>query len=280
MNIVYGCYPSYVSQYIANLLVRKYKLPITCILISEKDFVIERKVIKGAAGLMFFIRRFGFRYLLYHLILLKILPLCSLIAGWSKKEKVLSFNELSKEYQLSLIKTDDFNKKEIRQLLKKNKMDLFISMDLDQIIKHKFIDTARIDCINIHPSKLPDFRGPDPIFQIMLTSEKEMGVTLHRLTPQIDKGEIIIARTVEKQDNDTHLKLTFEFIHLGTEIIAEYVNKISMGRRINYLSQEDKKINYAYCSYPKRDEIILFNRSKLNYFLFQELGNYFSLSSQ
>ena len=46
-------------------------------------------------------------------------------------------------------------------------------------------------CINIHPSKLPKYRGADPIFWQLRSGESETGVTLHEVTNSIDAGAIL-----------------------------------------------------------------------------------------
>ena len=46
-------------------------------------------------------------------------------------------------------------------------------------------------CINIHPSKLPRYRGADPIFWQLRAGETETGVTLHEVTNSIDAGAIL-----------------------------------------------------------------------------------------
>ncbi len=46
-------------------------------------------------------------------------------------------------------------------------------------------------CINIHPSKLPKYRGADPIFWQLRSGETETGVTLHEVTNSIDAGAIL-----------------------------------------------------------------------------------------
>ncbi len=46
-------------------------------------------------------------------------------------------------------------------------------------------------CINIHPSKLPRYRGADPIFWQLRSGETETGVTLHEVTNSIDAGAIL-----------------------------------------------------------------------------------------
>ena len=46
-------------------------------------------------------------------------------------------------------------------------------------------------CINIHPSKLPKYRGADPIFWQLRSGETETGVTIHEVTNSIDAGAIL-----------------------------------------------------------------------------------------
>ena len=46
-------------------------------------------------------------------------------------------------------------------------------------------------CINIHPSKLPRYRGADPVFWQLRSGETETGVTLHEVTNSIDAGAIL-----------------------------------------------------------------------------------------
>jgi methionyl-tRNA formyltransferase len=45
---------------------------------------------------------------------------------------------------------------------------------------------------NIHPSLLPNHRGPDPGFWQLKTGAREGGATLHRIDPGIDTGPIIL----------------------------------------------------------------------------------------
>jgi len=51
---------------------------------------------------------------------------------------------------------------------------------------------ATRDCLNLHPSLLPRYRGPTPLFWQLRAGERETGVTLHRVTPRIDAGEIVL----------------------------------------------------------------------------------------
>jgi methionyl-tRNA formyltransferase len=58
---------------------------------------------------------------------------------------------------------------------------------IDNILR----DSARKGALNMHPSLLPDFRGPDPIEQQLEYGHSSFGVSLHLLNQYFDKGDII-----------------------------------------------------------------------------------------
>ena len=48
--------------------------------------------------------------------------------------------------------------------------------------------------LNLHPSMLPAYRGPDPLFWQLRHDERSGGVTLHRMTIRVDAGPILAQR--------------------------------------------------------------------------------------
>ena len=45
--------------------------------------------------------------------------------------------------------------------------------------------------VNFHPSMLPRYRGPTPVAWAIRNGETEIGVTLHRMAPDLDAGPIL-----------------------------------------------------------------------------------------
>lgn len=45
--------------------------------------------------------------------------------------------------------------------------------------------------VNLHPSMLPAYRGPDPLTMQIAAMETEFGVSLHLLNSQFDRGELL-----------------------------------------------------------------------------------------
>jgi methionyl-tRNA formyltransferase len=49
----------------------------------------------------------------------------------------------------------------------------------------------RLGVVNFHPSLLPRYRGPIPVAWAVRNGESEIGVTFHRMAPDLDTGPIL-----------------------------------------------------------------------------------------
>jgi len=53
------------------------------------------------------------------------------------------------------------------------------------------LELPRRGCLNLHPSLLPAYRGPEPVFWQLRAGETRTGVTLHVMTEELDAGDIV-----------------------------------------------------------------------------------------
>jgi methionyl-tRNA formyltransferase len=58
-------------------------------------------------------------------------------------------------------------------------------------IPQSLLNQGDVAPLNIHPSLLPQYRGPAPLFWQLRDGMREIGVTLHHVTSQIDGGDIV-----------------------------------------------------------------------------------------
>ncbi len=61
--------------------------------------------------------------------------------------------------------------------------------------------------VNIHPSLLPEGRGPWPFPHIILKGLKKSGVTAHKIAEKFDEGEILLQAEFEVSQNETYRSL-------------------------------------------------------------------------
>ena len=72
--------------------------------------------------------------------------------------------------------------------------DLVVIYSMSQLLSSEFLRMPRLGCINLHPSALPRFRGPNPCFWTYYNQDVKAGVTLHYLDKREDSGPIIDQR--------------------------------------------------------------------------------------
>lgn len=259
-KIVYGCYPSFLSLYFMNLVIEKYNIKIDTILISTRPICINNKKIEGIKGLIWFFKKFGIKYSLYQAILSS-----NILFKFSAK-KILSFEKLAKKHKINIIYSSNFHSYETIAELKRREVNFFVSFGLDQILKTSFLNIFH-KSVNIHPSDLPNFKGPDSIFYFLISGEKLMGITLHKLEEEIDGGDILLKDLIEKTNCDTHFSLIKKAILKGAELLNDFLlNQES----INPISQNLANMVYPYKSWPSDEDLEDFKK-KNKYLKFKDL---------
>jgi methionyl-tRNA formyltransferase len=69
--------------------------------------------------------------------------------------------------------------------------DLIVSWFWTRRLTDRQLGHARLGGIGAHPSLLPRHRGPNPYFWAIDAGDAETGVTVHRLTPRYDDGDML-----------------------------------------------------------------------------------------
>lgn len=74
--------------------------------------------------------------------------------------------------------------------------DLVVSWFWTRRLPAEWIARGRLGGVGVHPSLLPRHRGPNPYFWTIDAGDPVTGVTVHRLTEEYDRGEVLATRTV------------------------------------------------------------------------------------
>ena len=78
--------------------------------------------------------------------------------------------------------------------------DLILCATYDRIITPDILAAARLGAFNFHPSLLPAYRGASPTKHCLLNGETVTGMTVHMLTEDLDRGQIIAQRRLPIED--------------------------------------------------------------------------------
>ncbi|HLY32782.1 MAG TPA: formyltransferase family protein, partial [Ktedonobacterales bacterium] len=86
-----------------------------------------------------------------------------------------------------------------------------------------------LSCLNVHPSLLPDNRGPDPLFWTFQRGEAITGVTIHQMDEGFDSGAIVLQQAVNIPVGMTEESLETQLATLGGELLVQAVSGLATG---------------------------------------------------
>ena len=98
-----------------------------------------------------------------------------------------------------------------------------------RIIPQRVLDEFPLGIINIHPSLLPQYRGPTPIEQALLDGVEKTGVSIMHLTKGMDEGPIYKQKTLHIEKNESKAALTRRLQQLGADMLQEALPLIASG---------------------------------------------------
>ncbi len=68
--------------------------------------------------------------------------------------------------------------------------DLIVSFTFPYLIPPELVEIPKHGAVNLHPTLLPKYRGPNPL-RVIYDGESEIGATLHWTAPGFDTGNIL-----------------------------------------------------------------------------------------
>jgi methionyl-tRNA formyltransferase len=163
-------------------------------------------------------------------------------------------DEVSKQYDIDLLKINSINEQVVVDNLKKKKIDWLFIIGWSQIAKKNLLDTPNKGCIGIHPSLLPQGRGRAAIPWAIIKRLDKTGVTLFKLDEGVDTGDIIGQIEIKLTDNITATQLYNLVNESHKNLITRFWFDI-VNNKIILSKQEDSLATYWPGRKPKDGEI-------------------------
>ncbi|MCA9255896.1 MAG: ChbG/HpnK family deacetylase [Phycisphaerales bacterium] len=120
------------------------------------------------------------------------------------------------------------------------------------IFKRELLNLPTVACINRHSSLLPTFGGILPVFRAVQMGEKFTGASVHRMTPEIDGGEVLSRKWLPIFPGDTLdqlYRLCFTLSFEATNEAAEKLRSEATPR-----SAPSAGLEKSYFTYPTRED--------------------------
>lgn len=109
---------------------------------------------------------------------------------------------------------------EIQKRVEESGAELLVCASYGKIFRKKFLDLFPRGSVNVHPSLLPRHRGPSPILASLL-EDRTTGVSLQKISLEMDKGDILLQSKRDIQDDSTLSSLQKELAEDGAQLVQE-----------------------------------------------------------
>jgi methionyl-tRNA formyltransferase len=131
--------------------------------------------------------------------------------------------------------------------------DWIIVAGFGEILRKPVLAIPRKGVLNVHPSFLPQYRGPTPCYWVIKNKEKTTGVTVHHVDEGIDTGDIIRQVEVPIRHHESERSLEQRLSTLGARVLIETLDSLTAGNATRTKQiQEDS----SYFSFPRKDKFV------------------------
>ena len=142
--------------------------------------------------------------------------------GRGMKVKNNPLAQFSSEQNIETLIPEDLNDGGLLERLKEIKPEVLITSAYGKMVPETLLDVFSLGNINIHPSLLPRWRGPSPIESAILEGDKETGVTLMRMTEELDAGPIYAQQSIPLGEENTK-RLTEKLSLLAANMLEGFL---------------------------------------------------------
>jgi len=73
----------------------------------------------------------------------------------------------------------------------------------DQIVGARALAMPKHGWLNVHPSLLPAYRGPEPVYWAIADGAPVTGISMHKAAPKVDSGPVLAQTSVPILPADT-----------------------------------------------------------------------------
>lgn len=203
------------------MLDRLLRLPgidVTGVVVSTR---VLRKTQGFLGGALSLVRKTGLRYGIY-------LGLATTIADMMlRKTNVYA---QAKREGIPTLHTSDINQEGGPGFVAGCAPQVLLSGFFNQRLAPELCAVPAFGAVNIHPGKLPRYRGVDPVFFAKLRGARPLHVSVHRVTAEFDCGPILVHGSLAGGSPDTLMADTARLFCMGVELFTEAMSLLQNGR--------------------------------------------------
>lgn len=164
--------------------------------------------------------------------------------GRGKKLQPTPVKEKAIELGLEVYQPENVNSDEAFDRIAALEPDFIVVAAYGQILKKRILELPRYNCLNIHASLLPKYRGAAPINWAIANGDDKTGITIMDMEEGLDTGAIILKSEIPINWEDDSEMIHDKLAQLGSTLIIDAIELIVSGKA-KFTPQKHEESSYA-----------------------------------
>jgi methionyl-tRNA formyltransferase len=122
---------------------------------------------------------------------------------------------------------------------------LGLVVDFGIIISESIIGSFPLGILNSHFSMLPEWRGADPITFALLSGQTHTGVSIMRIAPRLDEGDLLAQERLTIGPQTTGPELTDQLVALSNKLLTTVIPRYIAGSLAPYPQDTSRQPTYS-----------------------------------
>ena len=152
--------------------------------------------------------------------------------GRGRKDATSPVAEIATREGIELLQPDKATDPGFQDRLRALEPDVFFVVAYGKILREEFLAIPRLVSLNVHPSLLPLHRGATPIQAALLAGDTVTGVTIQRVSLELDAGDVLIAEELSIDDEEDAGALGVRLAAMSAELSERALELVSSGNAI------------------------------------------------
>jgi methionyl-tRNA formyltransferase len=132
---------------------------------------------------------------------------------------------LARDHDIPAYLVGDASRGAVAALLRAERVDVAVVAFFNQLFRPSLLEAVPHGFVNLHPSLLPRYRGPAPLFWTFRDGAHKTGLTVHRIAAGEDNGAVLAAAPVDLPLGIAGEDLLDELSARGEELVVGSVDR-------------------------------------------------------
>jgi methionyl-tRNA formyltransferase len=152
--------------------------------------------------------------------------------GRGQKQVAPPVKILAQKIGLPVFQPEQVKDQDFLDIIYKLNPEMIAVAAFGRILPKTIIDFPPLNCLNIHPSLLPKYRGAAPINWAIIRGEAKTGVTIMLMDEGMDSGDILLQQEVAIGPAESYGELHDRLAAAGASLLLEAIDRMSEGKAL------------------------------------------------